>query len=389
MAGVGDGIRPPDKSIGPPDEAYYAALAGFSRMTTKRLGSLLAHLEPPEAFAVAVGDARPPAYIAALFAKEPELAAAWRSERAARDPGRCWEQCVTAGVSVVGRHDPRYPPQLLDDPAAPPVLFARGELAALDARRIGIVGTRNATQRGRETAAQFGYELAAAGIAVVSGLAKGVDGAAHRGALAVDGSRPVAVVGNGPDQPYPKQHAALWAAVCERGVVLSEWPPGTPPDAFRFPLRNRILAALVEVLVVVESRERGGSLITAREAADRGVEIFAVPGPIDSRASAGTNQLLCDGAAPAPNVDELLMALGLDNRRAGRSRIDTRPLPRGRASVVMQLCRDQPRTIEQLSLLAGLDLGDAAMTLARLEHQGWLRETGGWFEALDAWGDLA
>jgi DNA processing protein len=199
----------------------------------------------------------------------------------------------------------------------------------------------------------------------------------------------VAVVGNGPDQPYPKQHAALWAAVCERGVVLSEWPPGTPPDAFRFPLRNRILAALVEVLVVVESRERGGSLITAREAADRGVEIFAVPGPIDSRASAGTNQLLCDGAAPAPNVDELLMALGLDNRRAGRSRIDTRPLPRGRASVVVQLCRDQPRTIEQLSLLAGLDLGDAAMTLARLEHQGWLRETAGWFEALDAWGDLA
>ncbi len=292
-------------------------------------------------------------------------------------------------MAVVGRADSRYPPQLLADPGAPPVLFVRGDLAALDTRRVGIVGTRNATQRGRETAAQFGYELSARGVAVVSGLAKGIDGAAHRGALAFDDARPIAVVGNGPDVPYPKQHAALWAAVSERGVVLSEWPPGTPPDGFRFPLRNRILAALVEVLVVVESRERGGSLITAREAADRGVDIFAVPGPVDSRASLGTNQLLCDGAAPATNVDELMMALDLDHRRSGRQRVDPRPLPRERASDVVRLCREQARTIEQLAMLAGLDLGEAAMTLARLEHQGWLRETGGWFETIDAWGDLA
>jgi DNA processing protein len=371
-----------------PPEAYLAALAGFSRMTTKRLSSLLAHLEPAEAFRAAVGDVRPPPYVAALLDKEPELAAAWRADKVARDPARCWERCLQTGVAVLSRLDDRYPAQLLDDPAAPPVLFTRGDLDSLDARRVGIVGTRNATQRGRETAAQFGHELASHGIAVVSGLAKGIDGAAHRGALAVESSRPVAIVGNGPDQPYPKQHSALWAALCERGVVISEWPPGTPPDAFRFPLRNRILAALVEVLVVVESRERGGSLITAREAADRGVGIFAVPGPVDSRASVGTNQLLCDGAAPAPNVDELMMALGLDNRRAGRSRIDLRPLPHGDAADVVRLCRDQARTIEQVSLLAGLDLGEAAMVMARLEHQGWLRETGGWFETIDVWGDL-
>jgi DNA processing protein len=140
---------------------------------------------------------------------------------------------------------------------------------------------------------------------------------------------------------------------------------------------------------VVESRERGGSLITAREAADRGVDIFAVPGPVDSRASAGTNRLLVDGAGPATGVDDVMMALGLDHRRSGRQRIDTRPLPRERASDVVELCRQQARTIEQLSLLTGLDLGDAAMTLARLEHQGWLRETGGWFETIDAWGDIA
>jgi DNA processing protein len=376
-------------AAGLPPEAYLTALAGFPRMTPKRLGSLLAHLDPEGAFAAAVGEVVPPPYIASLLDKEPDLASAWRSARAARDPARCWERCVATGVAVVARSDPRYPPQLVDDPGAPQVLFVRGDLSTLDARRVGIVGTRNATQRGRETAAQFGFELASRDVAVVSGLAKGIDGAAHRGALAVDSATPIAVVGNGPDVPYPKQHASLWAQVCERGVLISEWPPGTPPDAFRFPMRNRILAALVELLVVVESRERGGSLITAREAADRGVDIFAVPGPVDSRASLGTNQLLCDGAAPATSVDDLMMALGLDHRRAGRARIDPRPLPRGVAHDVVEHCRTQARTIEQLSLVAGLELGDAAMHLARLEHQGWVRETGGWFETVDAWGDLA
>jgi DNA processing protein len=372
-----------------PPEAYLASLAGFDRMTTKRLSSLLFQLEPAAAFAVATGDERPPPQIAALLARDSTLAAAWRDAGARRDPHECWQQCLAAGIAVVARSDPRYPAQLLDDPTSPPVLFARGDLSALDARRVGIVGTRNATQRGRETAAEFGFELAAQGVTVVSGLAKGIDGAAHRGALAVHSARPVAVVGNGPDTPYPKQHASLWAALCERGLVLSEWPPGTPPDAFRFPLRNRILAGLVEVLVVVESRERGGSLITAREAADRGVDVFAVPGPVNCRASAGTNQLLCDGAAPATTSDELMMALGLDQRRAGRARFDPRALPRGEAAEVVALCRTQARTIDQVMLLLGLSLSDSAMALARLEHQGWLRETGGWFETIDAWSDLA
>ena len=114
-----------------------------------------------------------------------------------------WQQCLDAGIRVVVAGDADYPAPLLDDPRRPAALFVRGDLGVLDGRRVGIVGTRNATQRGRETAAQFGYELAAEGVVVVSGLAKGIDGAAHRGALAVDGARPVAVVGTGPDRPYP------------------------------------------------------------------------------------------------------------------------------------------------------------------------------------------
>jgi DNA processing protein len=178
-----------------PQEAYLAALAGFDRMTTKRLSSLLAQLDPPSAFAVATGEKRPPPQIAALLAADPDLAARWRRDGKQRDPAECWQRCIAHDIAVVARTDPWYPAQLLDDPTGPAVLFARGDLAALDARRVGIVGTRNATQRGRETAAQFGFELAAQGVAVVSGLAKGIDGAAHRGALAAAVAQPVAVVG--------------------------------------------------------------------------------------------------------------------------------------------------------------------------------------------------
>jgi DNA processing protein len=372
-----------------PPTAFVAALAGFERMTTNRLAGLLAHRTPEHAFAIATGGCAPPEPFATLFAREPDLVTAWRRSAVRRPPDEVWQQCVGAGVDVVVAGDAGYPTPLLDDPRRPAALFVRGDLGVLDARRVGIVGTRNATQRGRETAARFGYELAAEGIVVVSGLAKGIDGAAHRGALAVDGAHPVAVVGTGPDRPYPTQHAQLWEAVAARGVLISEWPPGTAPDAFRFPLRNRILAALVEVLVVVESRERGGSLITAREAAERGVEVFAVPGALQSRAALGTNKLLCDGASPATDTADLLMALGLDRRRAGRSRHDPRSLPDRDDLRLIDACRAAPQTLEDLSSRCGGSLVDTAMAVARLEHAGWLRETAGWFESVDDWADLA
>jgi DNA processing protein len=372
-----------------PSEAFVASLAGFERMTTNRLSGLLARRTAEEAFAIATGKLDAPEPFATLFAREPDLVAAWRRSGDRRSPTEVWQRCLDAGIAVIVAGDGAYPAALLDDPRRPAALFVRGDLGALDARRVGIVGTRNATQRGRETAAQFGYELAAHGVTVVSGLAKGIDGAAHRGALALDGARPVAVVGTGPDRPYPAVHARLWEDVAARGAVVSEWPPGTGPDAFRFPLRNRILAALVEVLVVVESRERGGSLITAREAAERGVEVFAVPGALQSRAALGTNKLLCDGASPATETADVLMALGLDRRRAGRARHDPRSLPSADDRRLIDACRSQPLTLEALSEQRGWSLVDTALAVARLEHAGWLRETAGWFEAIDDWADLA
>ncbi len=367
-----------------PADGFLASLAGFDRMTSARLRGLLAGRSPAEAYAVASGLAEPPARLAAVFECYDDLAAAWKRNGRERAPERCLEQCAAAGVEVVAAADERYPPQLVLDPSAPPVLFVRGDLSVLDARRVGIVGTRNSTRRGDETAARFGRELAEQGVVVVSGLARGIDGAAHRGVLAADGAPPVGVVANGLDRPYPQRHRELWARVGEAGLLLSEWPPGVAPDGYRFPLRNRILAALSEVLVVVESRERGGSLITAREAAQRGVPVFAVPGAVQNRASAGTNELLRDGAAPALDPGDVLLELGLDHRRAGASRFDPRPLPRGFDAVVLDIVRQDPRTLDQLHGELGSSLGELAIALARLERDGWVAESAaGWFEAVD------
>jgi DNA processing protein len=355
-----------------------AALAGFDLMTPARLRALLAHHDPHEAFAVAAGRAPAAGAVAAL--RSAAVGAAWRTSAERRSPDVWARACGALGIVAHGWSDPTFPVQLRHDPEPPAVLFVRGDLGVLDARRVGVVGTRNATQLGRDTARQLGRELAEAGVTVVSGLAKGIDGAAHRGTLDAGPGRAVAVVGNGPDRPYPKVNSQLWGEVCSRGLLLSEWPPGTPPEPFRFPMRNRIIAALSEVLVVVESRERGGSLITAQAAIERSVEVMAVPGSVRNRAAAGTNQLLRDGAAPVTDADDVLVALGLDTRRAGSATYDPRPLPRGVEAEVLALCRADPRTLDDVVVGLGTTVADAAMALARLERTGWVRECGGWFE---------
>ncbi|MFK7917057.1 MAG: DNA-processing protein DprA [Ilumatobacter sp.] len=365
------------------ERAHLAALAGFDLMTTTRLVALQVGRSPIEAFHVASGAVAPSGSIGALFDQQPELRRRWAASADKNQPADVAARCRDLAVHIVVPDDDEYPPQLIDDPRRPALLFTQGCLGGLGMRRVGIVGTRNPTRRGTITATRFGQELAEAGVAVVSGLALGIDGAAHRGALSVPSGVPLAVVANGHDQPYPRRHAGLWSDVAARGVVLSEWPPGTKPEPFRFPQRNRILAALSELLVVVESRERGGSLITAREAAERGVDVFAVPGPVDQRSSIGTNRLLEDGAAPAASTDTVLAALGLDHRRAGRQAIDSRRIPSPQEASVLALVRERAQSIESVAVATGSTLGQAARTLAQLEHAGWLIEVGGWYESLE------
>jgi DNA processing protein len=363
-----------------PEEAYAAALAGFDRMSAGRLDILLSASTPSEAMAMIVGERAPTGLTVPLFDTE-GLLVAWRRSADLRSPDQVWDECQRLGVSVVVRGRDGYPAMLDDDPAPAPVLFVRGSLGSLTGRRVGIVGTRNATGSGREIATMLGRDLAAEGVHVVSGLARGVDGCAHRGALSVeDGAGPIAVVASGLDVVYPKEHHGLWQLVGERGALVSEAPPGTQPEAYRFPLRNRIIAAMSEILVVVESRERGGSLITVNEARDRGVSVMAVPGALGNRAARGTNELIRDGCAVVTESADVLVALGLDSRRAGAVAYDPRPRPRRQDTATLDMCCEA-RTLDQLTLLTGQSLVECAMSLARLEADGWVRQVGGWFEA--------
>ncbi len=238
----------------------------------------------------------------------------------------------TAGARIITRLDPEYPARLHDLTLPPPVLFVAGELAARPA--VAIVGSRRASSYGLEVARWFGRALAEAGALVVSGFAIGIDGAAHRGALAAPGGATAAVLGCGLDIDYPRSHARLACEIRARGALVTEFPCGTPPEPWRFPIRNRILAALARVVVVVEAAPRSGSLITARLALDLGREVVAVPGRLTDELAVGTNSLLADGAAPALAPEDLLPLLGLGDPRTGSpaSPIADVPLPPGLGS---------------------------------------------------------
>lgn len=349
------------------------ALAALPLMTRARLARLVACGDPHDTFRAVVNGERP------LAGVDGHVWEAWES--CAGLDELIEERCAGAAVWVTWRGARDYPSQLLGDPDAPAVLFCRGNAAALDARRVGIVGTRRCTAAGAHLARRLGADLALNGVAVVSGLARGIDVNAHRGALSVDGAAPVGVVASGPDVTYPPEHSREWSDVSERGLLLSEWPPGTEPDRHRFPLRNRILAALSEVLVVVESRARGGSMITVTEAARRGATVMAVPGAPTLAVAEGTNNLLKDGCAPVTDVDDVLVALGLDNSRTVRQ-VDTRPVPTREEETVLAVLHGVPRTVEEVVVACGVDAFGAGRLLGSLEAKGRARHTNGWWEAL-------
>jgi DNA processing protein len=366
-----------------PPEAYAAALSALDVMTVRRLGILLRRLAPATAWAVATGHDSTDDPVVNAVLDEPRVRASWRVPSPESGPAELWERCRSLGVEVLVIGTGAYPPLLAIDPAAPPVLFVRGDLEALQARRVAIVGTRNATGVGRDLAYELGAELSAAGVSVVSGLARGIDGAVHRGVLAHGPGRPVGVVASGPDVVYPRQHAELWGHVADRGLLLTEAAPGTPPEAHRFPLRNRVLAALSELVVVVESRERGGSLITAREAQERGIPVMVVPGSPRSRASAGTRALVqSHGAGVAFDADDVLVALGLDTRRRSPLVHDPRPVPCDVDRLLLEHMGRDAVTIDDLAERTGRPLLALARALGRLEATHWVQQTDGWFERL-------
>ncbi|MDP8976883.1 MAG: DNA-processing protein DprA [Actinomycetota bacterium] len=354
----------PDDAGGIPEWAYAAALAGLAYMTWDRLAGLLGAARPAEAWRRVRAGAAGPAWARAASSTSVEAVAGAH---------------LRAGVRVRLLGDPDYPGILAQDHEAPPVLFSVGSLEALDRPRVGMVGTRRTTGYGRDVAQELGRDLAQAGVAVVSGLAAGIDGASHEGALAGLVGPPVAVVGSGLDVAYPRHHKGLWRQVADVGLVLSEAPLGARPEPWRFPARNRIIAALSHVLVVVESHAAGGSFHTVRAAAERGVPVMAVPGPVRSPASAGTNRLLAEGCAPACEAADVLAALSLET--AGTApRPDRRPAPSPEDVPVLDAVGWEATSTEQVLVRTGLTPSRLAVALTHLEVAGWVRNLGGWWE---------
>jgi DNA processing protein len=267
----------------------------------------------------------------------------------------------------------RYPARLRVLSDAAPLLLIRGNPEVLNSRGVAIVGARAATVYGLEVARRLAGELAAAGVVVISGLARGIDAAAHRGALAA-GGRTLAFSACGPERIYPAQHRLLASQICERGAIVTEMPPGTAPRPAYFPLRNRLIAALAELVVVVEARVRSGSLVTARLALDQGGEVMAVPGPITAATSRGPNLLLRDGAAPVLGAGDVLQALGLEPPVvAGSGGAAPAPRPDRQGRVVLARLEREPASRDDLARALGWSIQQLAVVLMELELAGRVR----------------
>ena len=269
-------------------------------------------------------------------------------------------RCLTRG-------GPAYPALLRQIPDPPARLWVRGEAALemLERCAVAIVGARACSGYGRSVARMLATEVASAGGVVVSGLARGIDAEAHRGALAANGPT-VAVLGCGVDRDYPAAHAALAREIVDRGgLIVSEYEPGVEPAPWRFPARNRIIAGLARATVVVEARQRSGALITADFALEDGREVLAVPGEITSALSAGTNALLRIGATPVTHADDVLEAVGLV-RSAPPAAAPDDPV----AVAILSAVGDGAGTLDELVRLTGLGAGDVAAALAVLELDG-------------------
>ncbi len=307
-----------------------------------------------------------------------DVARTWQRRASRIDPDQLWSSHHAAGVGISVLGSSAYPPDLVDDIEAPLVLFNKGNPDVRTGARVAIIGTRRASTYGRDLAADWAQALSHAGVAIVSGLALGIDAAAHRGALRGP-TPPIAVVGSGLDIVYPRRNEALWHEVATRGLVLSEYPLGLGATALHFPARNRIIAALADVVVVVESHEAGGSMLTVAAASRRNRTVLAVPGSVHSPASRGTNALVRDGGGMACDLDDILMAIGL-SEGARRARRDSRPGPDAAGRRVLDAFGWTPAQLEVLAERAGTSLLDAADSLERLVAQGWVVTAHGWFE---------
>ena len=314
---------------------------------------------------------------------------AYEAERALERAARVLEEARAEGVTVTMLGEVGYPPALLDLPDPPPVLFSLGDIGVLERPAVAVVGTRDPTPYGERMATRLARELAAAGAVVVSGMARGIDAAAHRAALAL-GEPTAAVLGGGANVPYPVAHRELLARIARSGAAISEHPCGTRPGPGAFPRRNRLIAALARITIVVEAGYKSGALLTATLASQIGRAFAAVPGPIDMPQSAGANQLLRDGAAVIATVDDALALAGLtrlpaalDARRLGQpGEAESIATPDAVAAKIWDVLRHGPASLDTLVRATGAAPRVVLGHLTALEVKGLARHDPGGYAAL-------
>jgi DNA processing protein len=317
-----------------------------------------------------------PGELAGLTGFGPAVAAALQAIRKDPDARRAAERDLDrarrAGLRLILYTDPHYPAKLRQIPDPPPILYQAGPWEPDGRPTLAIVGTRKPTAYGLAVAEQLGRDLARLGAVVVSGMARGIDSAAHRGALA-EGGTSIAVLGGGADLCYPREAASIYRAMKERGAVLSEQPPGTEPRRENFPERNRIISGLADGVIVVEAGERSGTLITVTQALQQGREVFAVPGPITSPMSVGPHRLIREGACLVESARQVLEELGfLDTSEGPIDRSPSLALSPEEQRLLGWM-GTEPRRPDDLVLSCGLSVAEVQATLTMLEIRGAVR----------------
>lgn len=358
---------------------------GFARTETDRDAVLvLAHLEgltPAGRHALAWREGSASACVRAVARGGSTATAGDRALAAGVDPGRVRAALLHSGARIVVPGDPDYPPGLGDLHDPPVCLFVRGRSPDPWPPAVAVVGARRCTAYGREVAEWLAREVARVGLAVISGAARGIDAAAHRGALAGRGTT-IAVLGSGIDVPYPRTNRGLIEDVARRGLVVSEYPPGVEARPHRFPARNRLVAALARGVVVVEGAPDSGSLITVEFAGDLGREVMAVPGAVTGPLSAAPHALIRDGAALVRGPQDILAALGMEpapgSPQDAAAAVD--PRVSGLTAEERSLLAAVPgtaATLDAVAAAAGMPPGRALRVLSSLELRGLVLATGG------------
>ena len=286
---------------------------------------------------------------------------------------RSWERIRESGITMTTCGGADYPKRLLEIPDPPYALFVRGELPPDDQPSVAIVGARRCTPYGEEMALAYGEALAAAGIAVISGMAKGVDGAGQRGALNV-GGKTYGVLGCGVDVCYPREHIGLYMDIIKQGGVLSERCPGEPPLPAYFPERNRVISGLADVILVMEAKVKSGSLITADQALEQGKDVYALPGPVNSPLSEGCNRLIRQGAGILLSPEELLAELGMEKVHLMKKSDKTKIVLESPENMVYSCLGLFPKSTSHIIEETGLSPGRVVEALVSLVLEGYARE---------------